>query len=126
MGDSDQELDVKIAGQEVRTKGYRLTDLIWLPMGLGIAYACMSLYNHEATAQSDKAMLANTLKESNGQIAQALKESNLRTAEAIERMAVEQKRATSAMREVACLSDPVMRNRSDAREFCKRMARDDR
>lgn len=125
MAESEKEIDVEVAGQHVRAKGYRLVDLIWLPMVLGIAYTCMSLWQHEASAQQDKANLAATLKDSNSTIAQALRESNAKTADAIDRMATEQRRSTSAMREVACLSDPSMKNRTDARDFCRRMARSD-
>jgi hypothetical protein len=59
-------------------------------------------------------------------VVNSLKESNSHTVEALKAMTVEQKKSTSAIREIACLNDPVMKNRSDAREFCKRMARDDR
>lgn len=122
----DQEIDLQIAGQHVRTKGYRLLDLIWLPMILGIGYIGLTLQQHDANAKDDKATLAATLKESNANIAQALKENNTNMVNAIKEIATEQRRSTSATKEVACLSDPLMKNRPDAREFCKRMNRDDR
>lgn len=128
------ELDVSnpVFGS-IRSKGYRLIDLIWLPMILGIAYTCLSLFQHEATAQQDKARIAATLeksnhdiagalKESNTAIVQALKESNSNTLQAIRELATEQRRATNAIKEVACLSDPAMKDNRNAREFCKRVS----
>lgn len=131
------ELDVEVAGQKVRAKGYRLVDLIWLPMVLGIAYTCLSLFQHEAGAQQDKAQvaatlaksnsdIANALKENSSTLASALKENNSNTLQAIRELTIEQKKATDAVREIACLSDPNMRNSANAREFCKRITRDSR
>ena len=137
MTENNTEIDLEIAGQHVRTKGYRLVDLIWLPMALGIAYICLTLYQHDSFGQADKATLAKTLtesnqgiattlRESNAALAEALKSSNAATTQAIRELTIEQRRATDAIREVACLSDPVAKNRADAREFCKRMSRSDR
>ena len=126
MGEDDKEVEAEIAGQKFRAKNYRLIDLIWLPLVLGVAYIALTLYQHEASAQSEKAMIANTLKESNHTIAEALKESNKVTAEAIKQNTQEIRRATSKLTEIACISDPAMKNRQDAREFCKRISRDDR
>lgn len=123
---ADQELDLEIAGQKIRTKNYRLLDLIWLPVFLGVAYCCLILYQHDASAKDDKATLAATLKESNANIAAALKENNSNMVNAIKEIAVEQRRSTNAIKEVACLNDPAMQHRNDARDFCKRMSRDDR
>lgn len=120
------ELDLEFAGQKVRTKGYRLADLIWLPLVLGVAYISLTLYNHEATAQQERQAIAGTLKESNTAIAISLEKSNAATVRALEAVVVEMKKNTSASKETACLLDPVMKNRADAREFCKRMVRDDR
>lgn len=64
MDDSGKELEVKIAGQEARAKGYKLLELIWLPILLCVVYTALSMYQHEANAQSDKQALAQTLKES--------------------------------------------------------------
>lgn len=122
----DQELDLTIAGQHVRTKGYRLMDLIWLPVFLGVLYSCLLLYQQQAAAATDKKDNATAMKENNATVVNAIKESNQNTLSAIRDLATEQRRSTNAMKEVACLSDPAMRNRSDAREFCKRISRDDR
>ncbi len=124
--DDAKEVDLTVAGQHVRAKGYRLIDLIWLPLVLGVAYICLTLYNHEATAQTEKQAIAAQMKESNKAMVEALKESNVVTVQAIKELTTEQKKSTSAIREVACLNDPALRNRPDARDFCKRLTRDDR
>lgn len=120
------ELDVKAFGAEARTKGYRLMDLVWLPMVLGIAWLIMTHISHAADTKDEKAALARALTESNATIAATLKESNAATVQAIREMAAEQRKSTDAIREIACLSDPAIKNRGDAREFCKRMSRDSR
>ena len=124
--ENGKEVDLEVAGQKIRAKGYRLLDLIWLPLVLGVAYTCLTLYNHEATAQQEKQSIAVQLKESNKAMVDALKESNMTTVNAIKELTTEQKKATNAIREVACLADPALKNRSDARDFCKRITRDDR
>lgn len=141
MGSDDRthagEIDLEVAGQKVRTKGYRLVDLIWLPMVLGISYTCLTIFQHEASAQQDKAHVAATLAKSNNDIAgalkensatlaAALKENNANTLQAIRELTIEQRKATDAVREIACLSDPNLKNASNAREFCKRITRDSR
>ena len=123
---SGQEVDLTVAGQHVRAKGYRLIDLIWLPMVLGVAYTCLTLYNHEATAQQEKQTIAAQMKESNKAMVDAVKESNIATVQAIKELATEQKKSTAALKETACLLDPAIRNRQDGREFCKRLTSNDR
>lgn len=113
-------------GLKARAKGYRLIDLIWLPMVLGVGYLIMIHQGHAADTKEDKAAIAKALTESNTTIANALKESNAATVNAINGLMLEQRKSTDAIREIACLSDPAMRNRGDAREFCKRMSRDSR
>lgn len=113
-------------GLKARAKGYRLIDLIWLPMVLGIGWLVMVQISHAADTKEEKAAIAKALTESNTTIANALKESNAMTVQAIKDLATEQRRSTDAIREIACLSDPAIRNRGDAREFCKRMSRDSR
>lgn len=125
--ESAQELDLEIGGQKVRAKGYRMLDILWGFLAIGVTYCSITLYQREALAQTEKAAIskalidsnaavANTLKESNAAMVQAIKESNQNTVRALDRN-------TEVTREIACLSDPLMRNRSDAREFCKRMSR---
>lgn len=137
MTDDDKEIDLEIAGQKVRARGYRLIDLVWLPLVLGMAYCAMMAYQQEARAQVDKATLAKALKDSNDNSAQvaresntavvnALKEANENTVRALDRLTTEQRKSTDGIREIACLSDPALRNRPDAREICKRLGRSDR
>ena len=101
----------------------------------GFIVACFIawvLWLHHAQAGDEKVqakenarIVSEALKESNKAVAEALKESNVNTVKAIEALSLEQKRSTRAMKEIACLNDPAMRFRSDARDFCKRMSRDD-
>lgn len=112
---TDNELEVDVAGQKVRARGYRLIDLVWLPMFLGIGWLIVIQQGHTADSKDEKIAMAQAAKEANQAVVRALQE-----------LVAEQKRSTNAAKEVACLNDPVMRNRQDAREFCKRMARDDR
>lgn len=113
-------------GLKARARGYRLQDLLLVPMVIGIGYLVMIHAGHAADTKEEKAAIAKALTESNTTIANALKESNATTVQAIRELATEQRKSTDAIREIACLSDPAMRNRTDAREFCKRMSRDSR
>lgn len=124
--ENDQELDLEVGGQKIRTKGYRLIDLIWLPMILAMGYIGLLLQNHVAAAEKDGAVIAVAAKEANKALVDAIKESNSATVAALRDLTTEQRRSTNAIKEVACLSDPSMKNRGDARDFCKRMSRDDR
>ena len=119
-----KELDLTVAGQHVRAKGYRLIDLIWLPMVLALAWICLTLYQHEAGAQNGAKTVADALEKSNANVARVLKEASDQHSESIKVMAIEQKKATSVLQEMTCLLDPAMKGRADARDFCKRMTRD--
>ena len=123
---SDKEIDATIAGQHVRAKGYRLIDLIWLPLVAGVGYTVITLYNHEASAQAEKKVLSETLKESNKSVSEALKEQNAIFLQAIKDLTAEQKKATVQITIGNCMNSPAMRNRNDAREECRRIVRDDR
>lgn len=124
--DEAKELDLTIAGQHVRTKGYRLLDLIWLPMVLGIAWICMTLYTHQTEAQTIANKVADVLEKSNANIARVLKESGDQHAQAVKEMAIEQKKATAVLQEMTCLLDPALKNRPDARQICERLVRNHR
>jgi cell division protein YceG involved in septum cleavage len=82
------------------------------------------LWDHHALAKDNDKSVAIVLKENNKIVADALKESSQNTIRAIERLTEEQKKSTSAIKEGNCLNDPTMKNRADAREFCKRIVRD--
>lgn len=127
MADDDKttELDITAPGGfGVRTKNYRLMDLVCVLSAFGIGYLTMMAYTHAADSRDAKETVANTLKTSNDSIAKALSESNAATAKAIEGFAIEQKRTTRVLQEISCLNDPAMKNRSDARDSCKRIIRD--
>lgn len=113
--DADKEIDAEIAGQKLRARGYRLIDLVWLPMVLAMGWQIVTQQAHTAEAKEDK--LADR---------QALKDANKAVVEALKELVAEQRRSTTAAREVACLSDPTMKNRADARDFCKRVVGGDR
>ena len=135
---SGADLGIKIAGNEVNIKNVKsLNTIATVTTMVLVATLGVFLYFHEVNAQQDKARLAGTLEQSNSIVAEALKQSNKAVTDALKELAIEQRRATdainaeqrrstNAMKEIACLNDPVMRNRGDARDFCKRIARDDR
>lgn len=134
--ESAQELDLEIGGQKMRARGYRMLDLLWFLLAIGVAYCSFTLWQREAQAQTEKAAIAKALVDSNSSVATALKESNAamvgaikeaneNTVKALNANTAEQKRSTKALREMACLIDPAMQRRNDARDFCKRLARDD-
>lgn len=121
------------AGLGVRAKGYRLVDLLFIIGALGLVWGAWELKAHAGDSEKRDAAIVQSIKEGNAAFVQALKEagtqakeSNSATVKALQDVTTEQKKSTSAMREIACLSDPAMKNRPDAREFCRRMARDER
>lgn len=132
------DIGVKIAGQEVNIRNVRsLNTIATVCTLIGVCVLGVFVYYHEVSAQSDKVNVAatlqksntdisNALKESNTALVNALKESNANTLGALKELTTEQRRSTQAIKEIACLNDPAMKNRNDARDFCKRMARDER
>jgi hypothetical protein len=127
MAEGNGEIEAEIGGQKIRARGYRLIDLLLVPMALLLTLNWHMIREHAAYAQDNNAAKAvqQAIKESNAAMVQVLKESNASTVEAIKLLAAEQKKTTKTIQEVACLSDPAMRGRLDAREFCKRMVRSD-
>lgn len=140
MGDEvgGADIGVKIAGQEINVRNVKSLNTIAtivtmiIVVGLGVGF-----YFHEANAQQDKARLAGTLEKSNSTIAEALREqnkmveeSNKAVVKAItdsnDKMVSAINKLTSRSAEIACLSDPAMKNRVDARDVCRRLSRDDR
>lgn len=81
---------------------------------------------HYVEAKDNEKSNATIAKENNKALTDTLKESNAAFVRAIEALTIEQRRATVAAKEIACLNDPVMRNRADARDFCKRLVGDGR
>lgn len=135
---SGADLGIKVPGGEVNIKNVKsLNTIATVTTMVMVGMLAVFLYYHEVNAQQDKAQVATTLQKSNTDIAGILKEanqaqreqnaalvkaindSNERTVNAISKL-------TSKSSEIACLSDPAMRNRVDARDLCKRLSRDDR
>jgi len=118
-----KEIDIGAGptGVTARARGYRLIDLVWLPMIMGVGYLCFQ----QASAQSDKRINVEQVDKTHKEFIEVLKENNLNTVSAIKELAVEQRKSTTAIKEIACLSDPALRNKNDAREICKRLVRGD-
>lgn len=121
------EIDLRgPAGLGLRTKGYRLMDIAWIVVGGGVIWGAWELKAHAGDSERQSAAIVKSINDANAAVVQSLKESNAATVKALQDLAAEQKKSTAAMRDVACLSDPSMRNRPDARDFCRRMSREDR
>ena len=121
------EIDLRgPAGLGLRTKGYRLMDIAWIILGAAVIWGAWEQKSHAGDSAQQSAAIVKAINDANMAVVQSLKESNAHTVEALKAMTIEQKKSTAAIREIACLNDPVMRNRADAREFCKRISRDDR
>ena len=128
-GEETQAGEVELKGPGglgLRTKGYRLMDIAWILVAAGMVWSAWELKAHAGDSATQSAAIVKSINEANMAVVQSLKESNSATVKALEEMAKEQRRANATMREIACLSDPAMKNRADAREFCKRMSGGDR
>ena len=112
-------------GLGIRAKGYRLMDLGMIIMSLGFAWGAWELKAHAGDSERQTTAIVKSINDANTAMVQSLKESNSATVKALQEMTKEQKHGTAAMREIACLTDPTMRNRQDAREFCRRISRDE-
>ena len=110
-------------GVSLRARGYRLVDLVFIIGACGLVWGAWELKAHAGDSEKQSAAIVKSINDGNAVMVQALKESNESTVKALKEMTLEQKRSTEAMREIACLSDPTMRNRPDARDFCRRMSR---
>lgn len=127
MADEEKgELDVEIAGQKLRSKGYRLLDLIWLPMVMGIGYLIVIEQAHTGETKESAKQTAAVLRESNEKIAQTLKENTKDLTDALRQMSAEQKRSNEIQREQTCLLTLPPDRRTNAADFCKRLSRDGR
>ena len=106
------------------------TALIFLAMLSALGAVGVGVH-HEVNAQSQKAELAQTLKESNKAIADALKEATIAQKErdnsfiqTQKEVALELKKATIQITIGNCMNEQAMKGRSDAREACRRIIRD--
>ena len=113
-------------GLGLRAKGYRLVDLVFILGACGLIWGAWELKAHAGDSEKQSAAIVKSINDANAALVGSMKESNAATVKALQELTAEQKKSTNAMREIACLSDPTMRNRPDARDFCKRMSRDER
>ena len=113
---SDKELDLTVAGQHVRAKGYRLIDLLWVFTAAAIGYGAYALAQHKTETEQ-------TMRD----LAVAIKESGKAQVEAISKLVDEQKKAnekqTEQMAITNCLLDPALKNNQNASDVCKRIVR---
>ena len=69
------ELDVTAGptGVGVRTKGYRIYDLVCLASAFGVGYICLMVYNHDASAAKESTAIVQAVKENTNVIRQQVK-----------------------------------------------------
>lgn len=69
------ELDVTAGptGVGVRTKGYRLMDMVCLASAFGVGYICLMVYNHDASAAKENMAVVQAVKENTNVIRQQVK-----------------------------------------------------
>lgn len=111
-------------GIGARAKGYRLLDLIWLPMVLGIGYLIILEQTHAGDTKDAANKTAQVLKESNEKIAQTLKENTRDLTDALKQISIENKRSNEIQREQTCLLTLPPDRRTNAADFCKRLSRE--
>ena len=114
-------------GIGIRAKGYRLMDIAWVLIACAVGWMAWELKAHAGDSDKQSAAIVKSITDANSAIVQALKEqqavakeSNAETVRVLQRL-------TRTQAEANCLLDPLMKNRADAREFCKRVSgRDER
>jgi len=114
------EFSNPIVGKLV-AKGKELSSLFSVLTFTAVCIAVTIGWIHHVDAGETKNTIAKALEASNEKVAKALDDSNKNFVRALESLTEEQKKSTRVMQEIACLQDPAMRNRADAREFCKRI-----
>jgi hypothetical protein len=128
------ELELKgPAGVGVRYKGYRLMDIAWVIVGGGVIWGAWELKAHAGDSEKQSAAIVKSINDANAAMVQSLKEStqslresNAHTVKALQDLTAEQRRATNAIREVACLNDPALKNNPNASAICKRLVGNER
>ncbi len=119
--DPQGELDVTAPGGfGFRSKGYRVMDLVCLLTAAGVVAGAYYVRGYAAEYENN----AKAVTQSNEKVVQALRENNEKTNAALEKLNDRQRQSNDVMREIACLLDPALKNRQDARDVCKRLARD--
>ena len=102
-------------GLGVRTKGYRLMDLVCLASAFGVGYISMMVYNHDANAAKESTAIVQALKADRQETIAAIKENTRAMREQV-----------GAQRVANCLASLTTQQRSQPQmlEFCKSL--DDR
>ena len=95
-----------------------LGTLAILAAGVAVVYGAFVLNTHADDAQKQSQNISRSVTEANKAIVEKLDQNNVAIVRSLERL-------IRVTRETACLNDPTMKNRADAREFCKRMSYDD-
>ena len=121
--DKDKELSVAgPGGLNLRAKGYRLMDLLFVIVGGGVIWGALELRAHAADSGNQSAAIVKSINEASDKMVKAL-----------DRVTEEQKATNAQLRKIDfgqreqnCLQDPAMRDRRDAREVCKRLSGGDR
>jgi hypothetical protein len=121
------EIDLRgPAGIGLRTRGYRLMDIAWIVVGAGVIWGAWELKAHAGDSEKQSAAIVKSINDANAAVVQSLKESNANTVKALQDLTAEQRRATNAIREVACLNDPALKNNPNASAICKRLVGNER
>ena len=117
------DVSLKVAGQEVNLRNVKsLNTIATLITMFGVGLLAMVVYNHDSVAQTAQKNVVEATKEANQSIVKALKELNDQNVAALKELTVEQKRATFQLTVSNCMNESAMKNRSDARQFCERIA----
>ena len=117
------ELDVTAPGGfGFRSKGYRVMDLVCLLTAAGMVAGAYYVRGYAAEYENN----AKGIRESSDKVVKAVEEASKQNTDVIKQMALEHRRSNDIMQEMACLLDPALKNRNDARDVCKRLVRSDR
>lgn len=109
MSEQTGELDVTAGptGVGVKTKGYRLLDIVCLASAFGVGYICLALYNHDASGAQQNQITTAAIKEQTS----AVKEANATN-----------KALVQAMQEANCIARLTPQQKTpDNIEFCRRI-----
>ncbi len=119
-----QELEASVGptGITGRAKGYRLVDIAMIGMALGWAWGAWELKAHAGDSDRQNAAVVRSINDGSDRMVKALE----KMADEQRAATMEQKKTTAAVKEIACLNDPAMKNVSNAREVCKRLTGVDR
>lgn len=110
----------------LRAKGYRLMDLVCILTASGVLALAYFVQGYASDYEKNQKAVKEALKESNAEVVKVLKEMGTQHNEVMRQVTVEIRRGNEAQRETACLLDPALRNRPDARDVCKRLIRGER